>query len=219
MQRVGGFVAYVRGRTRFFDEKVQAAIEEGPCQVVIVGAGYDDRAHRFAASHARFVEVDHPATQADKRTRLHRLKVDTTGIAYVSVDVDKQPLSDSLAAELEPGVRTLFVCESLLPYLKRHSAEVLLRDLSEARAGTAQLVADLPIIPTRINGRITFSGFRLFARLAGEPVKTTLEPSGVAAFLDAGGWRESQRITGEELRMPAGRAEWLFVAAKPTEPG
>ena len=218
VQRIGGFVAYVRGRTRFFDEQVQAAIEDGPCQIVIVGAGYDDRAHRFATPRARFIEVDHPATQADKRTRLRRLGVDTTGIAYVSADVGEESLSEPLATELEPGVRTLFVCESLLPYLKRHSGEVLLRALSDAGGGTAQLVADVPIIPTRLNGRLTFFAFRLFARLAGEPVRTMLAPAGVAAFLDAGGWRETHRVRGKDLRMPAGRAEWLFVLAEPTGP-
>lgn len=218
VQRIGGFVAYVRGRTRFFDDQVQAAIEDGPCQIVIVGAGYDDRAHRFAAPHARFIEVDHPATQADKRTRLRRLGVDTTGIAYVSADVGKEPPSEPLAAELEAGVRTLFVCESLLPYLKPHPAEALLRALIDAGDGMAQLVADVPIIPTRLNGRLTFTGFRLFARLAGEPVRTMLAPADVAAFLGAGGWRETHRVTGEELRMPAGRAEWLFVVAEPIGP-
>jgi methyltransferase (TIGR00027 family) len=215
LQRVGGFVAYVHGRTRFFDERIHMAIKEGPCQVVVVGAGYDDRAHRFAAPQARFIEVDHPATQADKRARLDRLGVDTSGIVYLSADVEQESLSEPLAAELEPDVPTLFVCESILPYLQRASAKALLRALSEASGGMAQLAADVPIIPTRLNGQVTFYSFRLFARLAGEPVRTTFSPAEVAAFLDGAGWCETQRITGKELGMPAGRAEWLFVVAGP----
>jgi O-methyltransferase involved in polyketide biosynthesis len=124
-------------------------------------------------------------------------------------------LSEPLAAELEPDVPTLFVCESVLPYLQRASAKALLRVLSEASGGMAQLAADVPIIPTRLNGQVTFYSFRLFARLAGEPVRTTLSPAEVAAFLDGAGWCETQRITGKELGMPAGRAEWLFVVAGP----
>lgn len=216
MQRVGGFVAYVRGRTRFFDDQVRAAVSVGPCQIVIIGAGYDDRAHRFAAPHAQFIEVDHPATQADKRARLQRLGVDSTGIVYLPADLGQQSLNEALVAELEPGVPTIFLCESVLPYLRRHSAENLLKSLSRAGDGSARLVADVPIIPTRLNGRMTFYSFRLFARLAGEPVRTTLAPTEVAAFLDAGGWCESGRITGKALGMPPGRAEWLFVAAEPT---
>jgi methyltransferase (TIGR00027 family) len=219
IQRVGGFVAYVRGRTRFFDEQVQTTIEDGPCQIVVVGAGYDDRAYRFAAPHARFIEVDHPATQADKRARLDRLGVDTAGIVYLPVDFGRESFSEPLAGELEPDVPTMFLCESVLPYLHRHSAEALLRALGHSSSGTARLVADLPVIPSRLRGRITFHGFRFFAWLAGEPVRTTLAPAQVAAFLESGGWSETRRTTGEELGMPAGRAEWLFVVAEPTQPG
>ena len=57
-------------RTRFFDEQTQAAIHADVSQVVILGAGYDGRAMRFADPGTRFFEVDQTATQADKRRRL-----------------------------------------------------------------------------------------------------------------------------------------------------
>ena len=34
-------------RTKFIDEKLQSAIHEGATQFVILGAGFDTRAHRF----------------------------------------------------------------------------------------------------------------------------------------------------------------------------
>src|SRR5580704_3682653 len=60
----------IEARTRFFDQQVQAAISAGVRQIVICGAGYDDRALRFRSDGVRFFEVDHPGTQADKVRRL-----------------------------------------------------------------------------------------------------------------------------------------------------
>lgn len=60
----------IEARTRFFDQQVQAAIGAGVRQIVICGAGYDDRALRFRSDGVRFFELDHPGTQADKVRRL-----------------------------------------------------------------------------------------------------------------------------------------------------
>jgi len=60
---------YIRARTAFFDRVVVSAIDRGVAQVVIGGAGYDGRAFRYAKPGVRWFEVDHPATQADKRAR------------------------------------------------------------------------------------------------------------------------------------------------------
>ena len=62
--------ASLAARTAFFDGQVTAAIAAGTRQVVILGAGYDDRALRFGSPGVRFFEIDHPDTQADKRARL-----------------------------------------------------------------------------------------------------------------------------------------------------
>ena len=62
-------LAFLAARTCFFDDAVTAALDANVQQVVIVGAGYDSRAWRLARPGARFFEVDHPATQRDKRTR------------------------------------------------------------------------------------------------------------------------------------------------------
>ena len=68
--------AGILARTRFFDDQVLAAISAGVGQVVICGAGYDDRALRFRSPGVRFFELDHPATQADKLRRLRDMDAD-----------------------------------------------------------------------------------------------------------------------------------------------
>src|SRR5687768_10280794 len=42
-----GAVGNVCGRTRFFDEQIKTAIQNGCTQIVILGAGYDTRALRL----------------------------------------------------------------------------------------------------------------------------------------------------------------------------
>ncbi|HTN78423.1 MAG TPA: class I SAM-dependent methyltransferase, partial [Acidimicrobiales bacterium] len=69
---------YLAARTVFFDRVVVGAIDRGVTQAVIVGAGYDGRALRYAKDGVSWFELDHPATQGDKRARLDRLGIDTT---------------------------------------------------------------------------------------------------------------------------------------------
>src|SRR4029077_10258151 len=80
------FLSFMEARTLFFDDAVVGAIDRGVNQVVILGAGYDGRALRFRTPAVRFFEVDHPATQADKRRRLDALDIATTGITFVDGD-------------------------------------------------------------------------------------------------------------------------------------
>src|SRR5215472_6113239 len=55
-------------RTWLIDEWLRAAVEDGIQQVVILGAGFDCRAHRLPwAATTTFFEVDQTATLAVKR--------------------------------------------------------------------------------------------------------------------------------------------------------
>ena len=211
----------MRARTRFFDEQLTAWLSNAPCQVVTLGAGYDDRALRFRTPGIRFIEVDHPATQSDKRNRLDRLGIDTSDVGFLAADFEEAGFEVRLRGELEPSLPTLFICESVLPYLLPESSQRLLSAMSSTPAGEVppRLVADLPVRPTRWRGRVTFAAFRGLTALIGEPVRTVLTPAGVRLFLETCGWREVRRVTGDELGMPPGRAEWVFVIARPADGG
>ena len=55
-------------RKIFTQQQVEAAIERGARQVLVVGAGFDTLCLRLAPQHrqVQFSEVDHPATSAAK---------------------------------------------------------------------------------------------------------------------------------------------------------
>jgi methyltransferase (TIGR00027 family) len=66
---------------------------------VILGAGLDSFAYRRPdlAQVLRIFEVDHPDTQAWKRTRLRAAGVELPAtLSLVAVDLEKQSLIDSL---------------------------------------------------------------------------------------------------------------------------
>jgi methyltransferase (TIGR00027 family) len=206
-------VSYVRGRTQFFDAQVAQATAGGPAQVVIIGAGYDDRAFRFRAPGVRFVEVDLPATQEDKRSRLAKLGVDTHDISFVAVDLETDALDTELAAALDPTHPTTILCEAVVPYLRRPRAAALLGALGRSPGSWVRLAVDLPVRPRALASRVAFGILRAGAAVVGEPIRTVLETGEVTSMLKSAGWVERERVSGSDLEMSAGGAETLFLVA------
>jgi methyltransferase (TIGR00027 family) len=65
---VPGFHEHLISRTRFIDDLIKKSAASGVEQYVILGAGYDSRAHRLELpSSLRIFEVDQPEAQARKR--------------------------------------------------------------------------------------------------------------------------------------------------------
>ena len=123
-----GFLRFLVLRTRFFDEAVVRALDDGVRQIVILGAGYDARALRFRTPGVRFFEVDHPATQADKRARLEQVGASLDGITFVTADFTEAELAAALAAAgHDPAQPTQFLCEGVLRYLPEQWFHELLR--------------------------------------------------------------------------------------------
>ena len=62
-------------RARYIDDCLKECIDDGIEQLVILGAGYDSRAHRFdkLGENIRVFEVDHPDTQRVKIEKVKKL--------------------------------------------------------------------------------------------------------------------------------------------------
>src|SRR5580698_1979013 len=61
--------AFVAARSRYAEDQLASAVARGVRQYVVLGAGLDTYAYRSSVG-VRVFEVDHPATQAWKRSRL-----------------------------------------------------------------------------------------------------------------------------------------------------
>jgi len=119
-------------RTRYIDDCVMRALDHGVRQVVILGAGLDARAARLAREGVRFLEVDQPASQADKRERLSRFEdYPVDAATFVSCDFEQDDFVQLLeAAGLQRAAPTCFVWEGVIYYLAEAAARSTLRRLA-----------------------------------------------------------------------------------------
>ncbi|MGH9645473.1 MAG: SAM-dependent methyltransferase [Bryobacteraceae bacterium] len=143
---VVGAVRTLIPRTRFIDERLQAAIADGATQVVILGAGFDSRAYRFAEllKGARVFEVDRPGTQQLKIRRVHEgVGAPPSNLTYVSIDFRHETPGDVLARSgYKTEERTFFIWEGVTMYLPAAAVHETLRWIGSDSAPGSAVVFD-----------------------------------------------------------------------------
>lgn len=182
----GGMAA----RTRFFDDQVIAALDRGVRQGVILGAGYDGRALRFGGAGCRWIEVDRPVTQADKRRRLGLAGARSDEISFVAADLLDADLSQKLTAGgHDPAQPTIWLCEGVLSYLTAAQIEQLCRAVMAISAPESTLALNA-LVEARhtwhdwISSRLA----DLFLGAVGEPRGDRLHPGQMEDILQHTGW-------------------------------
>ena len=89
--------AFLVLRSRFAEDGLANAVQRGTRQYVVLGAGLDTFAYRNPHRSLRVFEVDHPATQRWKRTRLQEQAIELPRtLTFAPVDFEKQSLADGL---------------------------------------------------------------------------------------------------------------------------
>jgi methyltransferase (TIGR00027 family) len=191
------WAAYMQIRTRAIDDELLGFAGD---QVVILGAGYDCRAARFAdrLGGARVFEVDHPATQARKRA-----VVDAPGVDYLAWDFEARDTADlpaALAARgLDPARPTLTIWEGVTMYLTEPAIDATVAAIARLGGPGSRLVftyfeaARLTRPPPRI---------RLLTALVGaigEPFRFGWEPAALPGWLAARGFALESDRTDVEL--------------------
>jgi methyltransferase (TIGR00027 family) len=188
-------------RTRLIDDiasKVAPAVK----QVVILGAGFDTRAHRLPAlAGVPVFEVDHPATQAAKRSVVERLALPTTTVRYVAVDFERQSLEQELrAGGFETAMSTLFIWEGVTNYLSATAVDETLLTIGRLARPGGTLVFTY-IDAGVLDGSVSFPEARRWlgnVRRAGEPWIFGLVPGKVADFLSGRGFALDSDVSTKE---------------------
>ena len=177
-------------RTAFMDEQVIAAIGAGLRQVVICGAGYDDRALRFRSSGVRFFELDHPDTQQDKARRLKALGANGSVVSLATVDFRFDDVGAALAqAGHDASEASLFLCEGLLTYLDGLTCHRLLSALADRAATGSVLAASLSAHGDGADSAAVVADANRGRRTsAAEPWLTILPAAEHLAALEHAGW-------------------------------
>jgi methyltransferase (TIGR00027 family) len=209
--RHGRMHEYLRARTAFFDRAVLTCLDRGVRQVVVGGAGYDGRAFRYARDGVRWFEVDHPATQADKRERLRRLAIDTRHIRFVAADFITDPVARLLTdAGLDAREPSAFLLEGVAVYL---DIDVLERLLEQFRlvSPTAGVLAIS--VSTSADGADR-QRFRERVAELGEPARSFLTVGDASGLLARAGWRVTSPEGPQAARRPAAGLIVAHAAAR-----
>lgn len=144
-QNPGGY-GYSIARMHHMDAILRAELAAGLDRVVILGAGYDTRAHRLRGNldGVPVFEVDHPATSQDKRERLARVPgVSLAAVTYVEVDFTHQKLLDRLAEHgHDDGDRTLFLLSGVAMFLPESAVLELFDQVAEHTSPRTSLLFD-----------------------------------------------------------------------------
>jgi methyltransferase (TIGR00027 family) len=203
---VPGLLLHFMLRKRWIEEAVRADLAGGCAQVVVVGAGFDTLALRLSREypHVRFVEVDHPATQAWKRRARAPARPPAAGdLRFVPVDLSRIGLREALSGgPTLPAARTVFVVEGLLMYLSDTEVARLFRALDELMPASGSVIFTVMEPPP--DGRAgfhnaTFLVRRLLARWR-EPFKSVLGREEAPRFLERFGFRLRVLAAAERLR-------------------
>jgi methyltransferase (TIGR00027 family) len=184
---------YLRARTRFFDRVVTSALARGCPQAVIGAAGYDGRALRYAKPGVRWFEVDHPATQQDKRSRLRRLGIGAGHIRFVAADFAADPVAELLvSAGLAPREPGLFLLEGVAVYLDLPVLRALLGQLRQVAGAGSELAISLSVSTGSAERAARRAAFQAAVAAVGEPARSALHADDAPAFLEQTGWRATQ---------------------------
>jgi methyltransferase (TIGR00027 family) len=191
------------GRTRFIDDVVRAELARGVYQIVILGAGYDSRAHRLAElADVRVYEVDREDTQAEKRRRIEHVAGARKDVRYVAVDFAREDLATRLADGNWRADRTsLFIWEGVTNYLDGAAVGRVLDMVSRTAAGSA--IVFTYIHRGVLDGSVHFDGAAKLVdnvKRLGEPWRFGLVPEELATYLAGFGLALEQDIGADEYR-------------------
>lgn len=196
-----GWSNAIRGRIRYFDDRVQDAPGEGFSQIVILGAGYDTRAYRFGSlkGRVRVFEIDRPETCARKTRILQQIFGQLPNlVSFVPIDIEQEDLWNLLRkAGWTPEAKTLFLLEGLVMYLSRPAVEGLLAGIAHhASTGSTVLFDFVP--QSLADGTSEAEGgqnIRNWTIQMGEPILSGLADGEVMPFLAGLGYSDIQVIS------------------------
>ncbi len=218
-------VDHIHLRTAALDQAVTEAVAAGCRQVMVLGAGYDRRAWRLAALQPCSVwEVDHPATQAEKRRQLGDRPPVAAQLVWAAVDFAVDDLGAQLqACGHDPTQPTLWLWEGVTMYLPESAQRATLA-VVQARSAPNSWLALSYLTPQLLPGGklAKAAAARVFAAI-GEPLvgafsrtqlRALLADAGFAVASDTSNADWARRFGGSATVALLFRCERVAVARK-----
>jgi methyltransferase (TIGR00027 family) len=207
------FVLYMQVRSRVLDDALLAFVSGGGTQVVLLGAGFDCRALRFARElgSVTVFEVDHPATQARKREVLRGESGARTEYVAWNFEEGTERLPSALALHGHDAARpTLTIWEGVAMYLTPGAIEGTFETMRRYSAPGSKLAftyVDRRGLERPSPGRRIVH--RFLARI-GEPFRFGWRPDALGGWLGERGFRlDENRSMAEWSRELLPEEHWL----------
>ena len=133
-----GFHEHLIARTKFIDELIQKRSVNGTEQYVILGAGYDSRAHRLELpSSLKIFEVDQPEVSDNKLAKLPKELPNSDNVTYVNIDFSYQSLTEQLiGAGFDQKKPTIFTLEGVSQYITKEAVSSTIKELASLTRDT-----------------------------------------------------------------------------------
>ena len=130
---IPGMHEHLISRTRYIDDLIEKSTFANIEQYVILGAGYDSRAHRLKLpSKLKIFEVDQSEVQELKRLRLPDNVPNRESITYVDIDFNHQSLKEQLInVGFDQNKSTIFTLEGVSQYISREALDATLKEVAD----------------------------------------------------------------------------------------
>jgi methyltransferase (TIGR00027 family) len=183
-----GLRAFLVARSRYAEDNLARAVQQGTTQYVLLGAGLDTFAHRNPYPHLRVFEVDHPATQQWKRELLETGNLPApANLTYVPVDFERQLLPEQLLSTgFNSQLPTFFAWLGVVPYLTIEAFRSTVKSIAAHPPGSG-VVLDYsqPRSALPFHEKLAHDSLSARVQLAGEPFQLFFTPPEIAAELTA----------------------------------
>lgn len=186
-------------RSRYAEDRLALAVQRGVRQCVVLGAGYDTFAYRQPpwARELTIFEVDHPASQREKRARLERAGVELPeNLRFAPIDFERTALAEGLRAggfdETRPA---FFSWLGVMMYLEAEAVDAVFGYVASLPP-SSEIVFSFARPPRPFDvgqGPIAAAAFA-----AGEPWKTRFSPTQLDAKLRKLGFAQREFLTAGE---------------------
>ena len=214
--RSRAFRAFMVARSRYAEDNLAAAIQQGVTQYVILGAGLDTFAYRNPFHPLQVFEVDFPATQHWKRCKLEAAKIpEPSNLTYVPVDFEHQTLASALSQSgLKANQPTFFTWLGVIPYLTLPAFRATLDLIAPMPPGSG-VTFDYSLAAEELSPHMQAARKSLAARVAaaGEPFQLFFRAEQMENELKSAGFSRIEQLDSLDVneRYFANRTDHLHL--------
>lgn len=195
--------AHIVLRSRFAEDCLQDAAGKGVTQYVILGAGFDTFAFRQPAwaLPLKIFEVDQPASQAWKKTRIENADLPVAAnLTFANIDFEHESLGDGLRRNgISLAEPTFFSWLGVTMYLREAATDAVLATIAQFPAGS-EVVFTFTQPPESLSGHESqfHASLSKIVSGTGEPFVSYFTPAQIEDKLIGAGFRTIAFLSGEE---------------------